>query len=129
MTRSKIISLILSIVMLIGIFPMNISATDNDKTLRSVYLHAQGEEPQITTNNSTVYMGENADIYFAVDNPNKGEYENNIHKEPQYDMNGYTLRICFDADYFDFAGSESFRQNFSSLELSFSAVRKSQENS
>lgn len=107
MTRSKIISLILSIVMLIGIFPMNISATDNDKTLRSVYLHAQGEEPQITTNNSTVYMGENADIYFAVDNPNKGAYENNTHKEPQYDMNGYTLRICFDADYFDFAGSDN----------------------
>ncbi len=107
MTRSKIISLLLSIVMLIGIFPMNISATDDDKTLRSVYLHAQGENPQVTTNNSTVYMGENADIYFAVDNPNKGAYENNTHKEPQYDMNGYTLRIYFDADYFDFAGGDS----------------------
>ena len=107
MTRSKIISLLLSIVMLIGIFPINISAADNDKTLRSVYLHAQGDNPQVTTNNSIVYMGENAGIYFAVDNPNKGAYENNTHKEPQYDMNGYTLRICFDADYFDFAGSDN----------------------
>ncbi len=104
MTRSKIISLLLSIVMLIGIFPINISAADNDKTLRTVYLHAQGENPQVTTNNSTVYMGENADIYFAVDNPNKGEYDkaSNTHKEPQYDMNGYRIRICFDPEYFDF---------------------------
>lgn len=109
MTRSKIISLLLSIVMLIGLFPMNISAADNEKTLRSVYLHAQGENPQVTTNNSTVYMGEDADIYFAVDDPNKGEYDKstNTHKEPQFDMNGYTLRICFDADYFDFAGSDN----------------------
>ena len=107
MTRSKIISLLLSIVMITGIFPMNISATDNEKTMRSVYLHAQGENPQVTTNNSTVYMGENAEIFFAVDNPNKGVFENNTHKEPQYDMNGYTLRICFDADYFDFAGNDN----------------------
>ncbi len=107
MTRSKIISLLLSIVMLSSIFPLNISAADNDKTLRSVYLHAQGENPQVTTNNSTVYMGENAEIYFAVDDPNKGEFVNNTHTEPQYDMNGYTLRICFDADYFDFAGGDN----------------------
>lgn len=107
MTRRKIISLILGIIMLINMVPLNISGADADKSLRSVYLHAQGENPQVTTNNSTVYMGENADIYFAVDNPNKGDYENNTHKEPQYDMNGYTLRICFDADYFDFAGSDN----------------------
>ena len=107
MTRSKIISLLSSIVILISILPLQTIAADNDRTLRSVYLHAQGENPQVTTNNSTVYMGENADIYFAVDNPNKGAYENNTHKEPQYDMNGYTLRICFDADYFDFAGSDN----------------------
>ncbi len=107
MTRSKIISLLLSIVMLIGILPLHISAADNDKTLRTVYLHAQGVNPQETTNNSTVYMGEDADIYFAVDDPNKGKYENNTHIEPQYDMNGYTLRICFDADYFDFAGGDN----------------------
>ncbi len=107
MLRRKITSLILSIVMLIGILPLHTSAADNDKTLRTVYLHAQGENPQVTTNNSTVYMGENTDIYFAVDNPNKGEYINNTHTEPQYDMNGYTLRIGFDADYFDFASGDN----------------------
>lgn len=107
MTRSKIISLLLSIVMLISILPLHTLAADNDKTLRSVYLHAQGENPQLTTNNSTIYMGEDADIYFAVDNPNKGEYVNNKHTEPQYDMNGYTLRICFDPAYFDFAGGDN----------------------
>ena len=107
MAPRKIISLLLSIVILSGIFPLNTFAADNDKTMRSVYLHAQGENPQETTNNSTIYMGEDADIYFAVDNPNKGEYQNNTHKEPQYDMNGYTLRICFDPDYFDFAGGDN----------------------
>ncbi len=107
MTRRKVLSLLLSIVMLMGIFPVDIWADDADKTVRTVYLHAQGENPQVTTNNSVVYMGENADVYFAVDNPNKGNFENNIHKEPQYDMNGYTLRVCFDGDYFDFAEGNS----------------------
>ena len=65
MTRSKILSLLLSIVIIIGMLPMATLAADNDKTMRSVYLHAQGENPQTTTNSSTVYIGENADIYFA----------------------------------------------------------------
>lgn len=105
MTRSKIISLLLSIVMLIGVFPLNISAADEDKTLRTVYLHAQGTTPP-TTNISTIYMGEDADIYFAVDNPNKGDYINGTHAQPQYDMNGYTLRICYDPAYFNLVGSD-----------------------
>ena len=84
MTRSKIISLLLSIVMLISILPLHTLAADNDKTLRSVYLHAQGENPQETTNNSTIYMGEDADIYFAVDNPNKGYYEKYINNVDEF---------------------------------------------
>jgi len=109
MTQNKIISLILSIVMIISILPCTIAEADSDKAFRTVYLHAKGENPTATVNNSTVYMGENADIYFAVDNPNKGDYDSlaNIHKEPQYDMNGYTLRILFDPEYFDFAGSDN----------------------
>ena len=43
--------------------------------------------------------------FFAVDNPNKGLYENGEHKEPQYDMNGYTAKIYFDPMYFDFVSS------------------------
>ena len=64
MTRSKIISLLLSIVMLISILPLHTLAADNDKTLRSVYLHAQGDNPQVTTNNSTVYMGYSSGVTF-----------------------------------------------------------------
>ena len=110
MTFRRIISLIISIVMVITLLPSFAMAEEvNEKTLRSVYLHAQGTNPTETTNNSTVYMGENADIYFAVDNPNKGDYDaaTNTHKEPQYDMNGYTLRILFDPVYFDFASDET----------------------
>ena len=53
---------------------------------------------------SYVYTDETTDLYLAVDNPNKGLYENGIHKEPQYDMNGYTVTIYFDPAYFDYAG-------------------------
>lgn len=108
MIKTKIISIILVVAMLTCALPLSIMAEESDdKTHRTVYIHAQGEKPEVTTNNSIVYMGEDADIYFAVDNPNKGVFENDTHKEPQYDMNGYTLRICFDPDYFDFAGSDN----------------------
>ena len=123
----KIISLLLSIVMLIGILQLNISAADTDKTLRTVYLHAQGENPQETTNISTVYMGENADIYFAVDNPNKGSYENGVHAEPQYDLNGYTMRICFDPAYFDYAGNNAAPIDYTVPDSNFSTSDKGEE--
>ncbi len=82
MKRSKIISLILSIVMITGIFPMNIWAEETNETMRTVYLHAQGKNPPLeTTNNTTVYVNEDTDIYFAVDNPNKGEYLDDDHED------------------------------------------------
>ena len=56
MKRTKTISLLLIIFILIALLPMNALAAGNDKTTRTVYLHAQGENPQLTTNNSTVYM-------------------------------------------------------------------------
>ena len=109
MTSKKIISLLLCIVMLTGLFSNFALADSAEKTTRTVYLHAQGRNPDVTVNNSTVYIGENADIYFSIDNPNKGDYDKatDTHKEPQYDLNGYTLRIFFDATYFDFAGNSS----------------------
>ena len=127
MTRRKIISLLLSIIMLIGILQINISAEDTDKTLRTVYLHAQGENPQETTNISTVYMGENADIFFAVDNPNKGSYKNGVHSEPQYDLNGYTMRICFDPAYFDYAGDNAAPIDYTVPDSNFSTSDKGAE--
>ena len=128
MTQKKILSIILCLIMLIGIFPLNISAADTDKTLRTVYLHAQGEKPsEQTTNISTVFMGENADIYFAVDNPNKGEYIDGVHTEPQYDLNGYTLRICFDPAYFDYIGNSEAPIDYTIPDSNFSTTDKDNE--
>lgn len=108
MIQRKIQAVILSIIMLIPTLApeVTVSAQD-DKAQRNVYLHAQGENPTETTNVSTVYMGENTDVYFAVDDPNKGDYENNKHLEPQYDLNGYTVKIYFDPNYFDYASNSS----------------------
>lgn len=94
-----------SIMLLCFASPENFVLASSDKTQRTVYLHAQGEKTSGTPEVSTVYMGENVDVYFAVDNPNKGLYENNIHKEPQYDMNGYTVKMYFDPVYFEFASN------------------------
>lgn len=102
MVRLKAVSIIMSAVMLFSALPAA-AQTETEKRSRTVYLHAQGSDPQETTDVSTVYMGENTDIYFAVDDPNKGLYENGEHKEPQYDMNGYTVKIYFDPEYFDYA--------------------------
>ena len=128
MTQKRILSMILCLVMLMCTLPLNISAADTDKTLRTVYLHAQGENaPEETTNISTVYMGENADIYFAVDNPNKGEYINGVHTEPQYDLNGYTLRICFDPAYFDYVGNNEAPIDYAVPDANFDTSDKDEE--
>ena len=101
MTIRRFLSLTLSILMFVMSFSPAVLA--NGKDLRRVYLHAQGKNPTETVDVSTVYMGETTDLYFAVDNPNKGDYENGVHKEPQYDMNGYTVKIYFDSTFFDYA--------------------------
>ena len=103
----KVISVILCIAVLFSVMPAGAATNIDERTMRTVYIHAQGENPKDTVHNSTVYIGENADIYFSVDNPNKGAYDAaaDIHKEPQYDMNGYTMRLCFDPDFFDIAGN------------------------
>ncbi len=104
MPKKRILSLILCLIMLGSCLPGSFVFADNGgKNERTVYLHAQGENPTDTPDVSTVYMGENADIYLAIDNPNKGLYENGEHKEPQYDLNGYTVTIYFDPAYFDYA--------------------------
>ncbi len=106
MKKNRLLSAFLIFAMLLPLFPSSVSATVDEKTQRTVYIHAQGETPD-GTNTSVVYMGDTADVYLAVDNPNKGAYENGIHKEPQFDMNGYTVRICFDPEYFDFVSPNS----------------------
>lgn len=104
MSKKRILSFILSVVTLCSIIPGNIvSADDTDKKSRNLYIHAQGENPSATVTGSTIYTDESADIYFAVDNPNKGLFENGEHKEPQYDMNGYSVTIYYDPAYLELA--------------------------
>ena len=104
MFKKKILSGLLSALMIVSALPGKVAFADNnEKTQRAAYLHAQGENPTETTDVSTVYMGENVDLYFAVDDPNKGDYSAGKHSEPQYDMNGYTVTIYFDPVYFDYA--------------------------
>lgn len=105
MSKKRTMSFMLCMFMLCSMIPGGAAyaETDNEKSHRAVYLHAQGENPTGTPDVSTVYMGEEADVYFAVDNPNKGVYENGVHTEPQYDLNGYTVTVYFDPSYFDYA--------------------------
>lgn len=104
MSKKRILSFLLSLAMLCSITPgIFVSADDADKKSRNLYIHAQGENPAATVTGSTIYLDETADIYFAVDNPNKGLFENGEHKEPQYDMNGYSVTVYYDPAYFELA--------------------------
>lgn len=104
MSKKRLLSFLLSAVTFCSGIPGNVaSADDTDKTSRNLYIHAQGETPSATVTGSTIYTDEPTDIYFAVDNPNKGLFENGEHKEPQYDMNGYSVTIYYDPAYFELA--------------------------
>ena len=102
MSNKRILALILCLIMLGSCLPHSFVFADSGaKNERTVYLHAQGDSPD-GTDRSEVYMGENTEVYLAIDNPNKGLYEDGEHKEPQYDLNGYTVTIYFDPAYFDY---------------------------
>ena len=73
MSKKRILSFILSFVMLSALIPPGCVLAAESKTSRRLYLHAQGTDPQSNSASSTIYMNETADIYFAVDDPNKGE--------------------------------------------------------
>ncbi|MDY3031196.1 MAG: FN3 associated domain-containing protein [Clostridia bacterium] len=128
MSKKKILSAILSLMLLCLNLPVNIVFAENNKAQRTVYLHAQGKNPSVTTDVSTVYIGENTDVYFAVDDPNKGLYENGEHKEPQYDMNGYTVKIYFDPAYFDYASEPSAPIDFAVPDSNISNSETGSEN-
>ncbi len=108
MTNKRILSLLLSIFMLISLLPAGLTFADTGKTHRSVFLHALGVNPKVTKDVSTVYMGDTTDLYFAIDDPNMGDYEEGKHLQPQYDLNGYTVKIYFDPVFFDSAGDANF---------------------
>lgn len=115
MTKSKrVISLILVFVMIFSIIPVFPAFAeeitgyeDDEKGIRDVYLHAQGVNPQTTPNISTVYLGDEFNVYFAVDDPNKGDYDadSETHLEPMYDLNGYTVKIYYDPAFLELTES------------------------
>ncbi len=158
MKRTRLLAFILSFIMVISMFAQNFAfaqTEDDSKGERQVYLHAFDETPALNTSEirHTVYMGEDTNIYLAVDNPNKGAYldedhpdvldaqeearikataeaEKNPnfteedkkeyidyevkkavqlarHSEPQYDMQGYTVKIYFDTKYFKFKDTKN----------------------
>jgi len=101
MTKSRVLSFILAVIMIISIFPLNISAaTQTEKETRRVYLHAFSEAPAVTetANRTTVYMGDTVNVSLAVDEPNKAENDT----EQQFNLGGFTVKIYFDTRYFDF---------------------------
>lgn len=107
MKTQQILSAALSLAMTAVSVNISVLAADSstEKGTRSVYIHADSDLIN-TSNSSTAYLGETTNVYLAVDNPNKGQYDvtSNTHLEPQYDMNGYTVRFYYDPQYFDFAG-------------------------
>lgn len=121
MCPKKFTALILCLVMLFTVLPANLTFAQEDQTRRTVYIHAQGENPADSTDSSTVYMGDTADIYLAVDDPNKGLYENGEHLEPQYDMNGYTVKFYFDPEYFEFAAKGPVYIDYTVPDANFTA--------
>lgn len=106
MPRKRLLPFLLSLTLLGSCLPTSALAyTEKEKTQRRAYIHAQGETPPEKSQNvSYVYMGDIADIYFAVDDPNKGEYKNGVHAEPKYDMNGYKITLYYDQAYFKYTG-------------------------
>lgn len=81
---------------------------DEAQSMRRVYLHAQENPTGEASMVSEAYVGNTMNLYFAVDDPNKGAYDANtgIHSQPQYDMNGYTVKFYYDPAYFAFAGTD-----------------------
>ena len=107
MTKNKFISLLLSIIMLISLLPLHISAESTDKTERRVYLHGFDDARLLTDTTDTreIKKGDTANIYLAVDDPNKADDDSQW--EQQYNLGGFTAKIYYDTKYFELADKNS----------------------
>ena len=76
MRQKKRLSYVLSMVLLISALPTHVTfaAKDEQKLKRTVYLHARDVEYSGKEDTTTVYTGDITNVYFAVDNPNMGDY-------------------------------------------------------
>jgi len=77
MIQKRILSLLLVLLMALSFVPANlmlqVEASD-EKTTRQVYLHARSGNYKEAEDNTTVYLGDTVNVYFAIDNPNRGKY-------------------------------------------------------
>ncbi|MBE5039529.1 chitobiase/beta-hexosaminidase C-terminal domain-containing protein [Ructibacterium gallinarum] len=100
----------MTLFMMITMVPnMMVFGADTEKSSRKVYLHAQENPEADAPVVSELSLGDEFRLYLAVDDPNKGDYDSGTgeHKEPQYDMNGYTVKFYYDPAYFTFAGEDT----------------------
>jgi len=76
MRQKKMLSFLMSMVLLMSAVPTHVSyaAKDEQKLRRTVYLHARGLDYTGSDNTTTVFKGDITNVYFAVDNPNMGDY-------------------------------------------------------
>ena len=102
MKNKRIVALIISLAMIFSLLPNHAFAVIDEKGKRELYLHAQQTMPSETVNSSTVYKNDSFNVYFAINETNLGDKTT----EPQYSLNGYTVKIYFDPSYFDFDTSK-----------------------
>ena len=96
--KKRILSFALSLSLLAALLPgaaLAASAQDD----RTVWLHAQGTNPQTTVNLTTAYLSDAVNVYFAIDDPNRGAFDGTTHSEAWNDLNGYTVKIWYDPYY------------------------------
>lgn len=97
----KIVILILLFSVFLSALPSNLSfAALGDGDVRRVYLHSGDKNPTIENyvkTSSTVYMGEQANVYLAVDTPNKSV--DNV----DYALTGYAVSIYFNPKFFTYS--------------------------
>ena len=112
MKKIRLSAFVLCFTMLVSLLPKGLilaAADDINKGKREVYLHAFDTPPSLDTSEvrTTIEEGDVANIYLAIDNPNKGGVNSDgTRKAPQYDLQGYTVKIYFDTKYFEFANKE-----------------------
>lgn len=74
-TFKRFLSVFLGLLMLLSMLPSQlVFAKGMLQDSRRVYLHARGENPTGEVNSSSAYQYEVMDLYFAIDNPNMGNY-------------------------------------------------------
>jgi len=74
MMKKRILSFALALVTALPAIPAFAAPRDDVRTTRQVYLHAQGADYAGSTDRSVLYKGETSNIYFAVNDPNMGDY-------------------------------------------------------